>query len=309
LNGIIGNKIDINGHPKYAVRVERQFQYGAAFDVTYGKYRLTVSHGHHCEFTRVRTNRRHVHEHYHELCFITGGSGIFIHNRKQYALGPGDVCVADPGARHEIESFRTADLTLVFFTLTIDPSPAALSERFADDVLHRFSGRHVSHRRNVGVWAVYRPLLEAPAGMSYRRRRAAESLLVEALTTMSCDPPPEEGGEGRLLPPIERALEYIDSRLDRPLRAAEVAARACTSERNLRRLFRDAFGHSLSREMGRRRMTYAGHLLASHIPVAEAAVMVGIDDPSQFSRVFKRQFGVSPKTYQQRYSRYPSSCG
>ena len=48
------------------------------------------------------------------------------------------------------------------------------------------------------------------------------------------------------------------------------------------------------------RMKYASELLKDEtITVAEVCYKVGISDPHYFAKVFKAQFGISPKKYQQ----------
>jgi AraC-like DNA-binding protein len=48
------------------------------------------------------------------------------------------------------------------------------------------------------------------------------------------------------------------------------------------------------------RMNRAAEMLRDEtISVAEVAYQVGISEPHYFTRVFKQQFGISPKKYQQ----------
>jgi transcriptional regulator GlxA family with amidase domain len=91
------------------------------------------------------------------------------------------------------------------------------------------------------------------------------------------------------------AVEIIAAEYSRPIRIEEISRRVATSPRQLQRVFADISGRGFRVHLRAVRMARATELLATtDLPVKEIATRVGYDDPSQFSKAFKRTYGVSP---------------
>jgi AraC family transcriptional regulator of adaptative response / methylphosphotriester-DNA alkyltransferase methyltransferase len=94
---------------------------------------------------------------------------------------------------------------------------------------------------------------------------------------------------------FEEAAGIVASEFSRPLTIDEIARRVSTSPRQLQRVFADVGGLGFRSYLRRVRMCQAARLLASaDIPVKEVARRVGYGDPGQFSKAFKRTYGLSP---------------
>jgi transcriptional regulator GlxA family with amidase domain len=94
------------------------------------------------------------------------------------------------------------------------------------------------------------------------------------------------------------AVEILANESSRPLRIGEVAGRVATSPRHLQRIFADVAGMGFRSYLRRLRMSKAADLLATTpLPVKEIARRVGYGDASQFSKAFKRTYGVSPSQF------------
>jgi transcriptional regulator GlxA family with amidase domain len=104
------------------------------------------------------------------------------------------------------------------------------------------------------------------------------------------------------------AVEIIAAEYWRPIRIEEISRRVATSPRQLQRVFADIGGRGFRAHLRAVRMARAMELLAtSHLPVKEIGTRVGYDDPSQFSKAFKRTHGMSPS--QMRATRRDSGPG
>lgn len=106
----------------------------------------------------------------------------------------------------------------------------------------------------------------------------------------------------RLLPeegtPLERAMRYLDERVDGHIQVPELAAMVGVSTSHLSALFRDATGGGILAHHTALKMARVRRLLdTTDLPIAEIGRQVGIDDPFYFSRQFRRLHGVSPTTY------------
>src|SRR5215211_5472209 len=93
---------------------------------------------------------------------------------------------------------------------------------------------------------------------------------------------------------FEQAAEIVATEYARPLRMGEVAQRLSTSPRHLQRVFSDT-GLGFRSYLRRVRMAHALDLLSnSEIPINHVARQVGYSDPGQFSKAFRRTYGVTP---------------
>lgn len=106
----------------------------------------------------------------------------------------------------------------------------------------------------------------------------------------------------RVLPergdPLERAMAFLEERLDGTVRVAELARMVGISASHLSALFREATGGGVLAHHVNLRMAKARQLLdITSLPVADVASEVGYSDPFYFSRHFRRVHGVSPTEY------------
>jgi AraC-like DNA-binding protein len=109
-------------------------------------------------------------------------------------------------------------------------------------------------------------------------------------------------------PPVPEAFMAIRTHIDQNLHARhgieEMAKRVHYSTPHFLRLFRKYFGLSPMEYVMRRRMELAQRYLTDHnLRITEIARRVGYDDIFQFSRMFKRRFGVSPVAMRESLSR------
>ncbi|MGD8168423.1 helix-turn-helix domain-containing protein [Herbiconiux sp. P16] len=124
--------------------------------------------------------------------------------------------------------------------------------------------------------------LLSTAGMAWRM-----------LTQLAVDRRLPEQGE-----PLERALRYLEQRVDGAIRVPELAALVGVSSSHLSALFRDATGGGVLAHHTALKMARARQLLdTTTLPIAEVGREVGMRDQFYFSRQFRRTHGVSPSEY------------
>jgi AraC-like DNA-binding protein len=100
-------------------------------------------------------------------------------------------------------------------------------------------------------------------------------------------------GGGRLSQ-VRRAMAWIRSHFDQPLRIEELAGLAGMSPASFHRHFKAATAMSPLQYQKQLRLQQARTLLAAHRDAAGAAYAVGYESASQFSREYARMFGASP---------------
>ncbi|MFE9451801.1 GyrI-like domain-containing protein [Streptomyces sp. NPDC006739] len=98
-----------------------------------------------------------------------------------------------------------------------------------------------------------------------------------------------------MLEGLNRALDHLESCLDRDIDMAEVARIATVSEYHFRRLFSALAGMPLPLYVRRRRMTLAGaEVLAGDLTLLDVAVRYGYSSGEAFARAFRSVHGVGP---------------
>lgn len=101
---------------------------------------------------------------------------------------------------------------------------------------------------------------------------------------------------------IQPALTYLEKNLLPENGVAQLARMCHMSEVSFRKKFRQYAGMAPSAYILRQKLQRAKRLLRSGIyTVAQTAEAVGFDDPSYFSKVFKKHTGLLPGQYMRRY--------
>lgn len=97
---------------------------------------------------------------------------------------------------------------------------------------------------------------------------------------------------------ISRMRSYIDQHFADDFSVAQMAKEFDISTSYLSRVFRQGIGCSASAYLTRRRLGEAQTLLLNTtIPVSEIAKKVGYPNQSYFTKIFKKNFGISPLRY------------
>ncbi|ASP39522.1 AraC family transcriptional regulator [Bacterioplanes sanyensis] len=95
---------------------------------------------------------------------------------------------------------------------------------------------------------------------------------------------------------LERAIKYLNEHYQQKLDVEQLAQLANMSPSSFHRNFRQMTSTSPIQYIKKIRLTRARQLLTDQgIKVKQAAIQVGYDSPTQFSREFKRYFGLSPQ--------------
>ncbi len=264
----------------------------------------------HCQ--SIPTNGQHYHS-YYELCIITGGTGEYLHGGERYPLGEGDVFIANPGVMHEIrlsrdDSGRGRDnLYLVFFNVYLQGSLSKIPESFEEEMLSSFLAGHFTVKKScrhiLAYLTFFKTYMEYDSARNYSVWNAAKGMAVDSLFSLVKDKSNQY--EGKSFPTesvVESAIRYIAANLSEKLYVGDIAFNTHTSVRNLQHLFKKFLNKPVSEYICERRLTVAAGYLKMNFKVSDVCPLVGINDPAQFSRLFKEFYGISPKKYQMLHS-------
>lgn len=149
-------------------------------------------------------------------------------------------------------------------------------------------------------------LLEASDWEGPANRLALDHLLEWLLVQLvqrhsSHQPLPRKASGGLSRTQTQRVRAYIEAHLDQPLTLARLAEQVSLSPWHFARLFRTSFGEPPHGFVMRRRLEVAQRkLLARDDKILAIALESGFGDQSQFTRAFRRQFGLTPGQYRNR---------
>src|SRR5262249_9959142 len=97
---------------------------------------------------------------------------------------------------------------------------------------------------------------------------------------------------------LGRVVDLMKQHLQSPLRAGELAGRAGITDRALNRLIKHRTGETPMRYYRKMRLAAARNaLFYSELPIQDVAASCGFSSASVFCRVFRSQFGLSPREY------------
>ncbi|MGC9335035.1 MAG: helix-turn-helix domain-containing protein, partial [Anaerolineae bacterium] len=99
---------------------------------------------------------------------------------------------------------------------------------------------------------------------------------------------------------VRQAMAYIHQHYADPISRADLARHVALSEDYLTSCFRKELGVTPIAYLNRYRVNQAKQLLTgTSKSVTEIALEVGFSDSGYFSRVFRREVGLSPDAYRQ----------
>ena len=112
-----------------------------------------------------------------------------------------------------------------------------------------------------------------------------------------------QSGEYQTPESLLKVRRYLDEHFTETTPLDELTRIACMSRSHLCHRFREHFGTTISSYVVRRRMSIAQRLLFDvHLRPGEIAKEVGYPDIYQFSKQFKKSFGVSPTEYRKQHA-------
>ena len=221
-----------------------------------------------------------------ELILMRSGTLRLWEEKQRFELGPGHTLVLWPGRRHgplapyqpdtafywvhfRIRARAQTSAAVTVPQCTLLPESLRLVELF-----HRFLDDQEQARLEPNYASVLLKLmlleLAAQSSRQNGRSQSAASL-------------------------ASQAHVMITKRFREPITASTIAAGLCCNPDYLGRIYREAFGHSLTEAIHRCRMQHARNLLLlTALNVKEISSACGFETTDYFRRLFRRYHGMQP---------------
>lgn len=234
---------------------------------------------------------------FYKVSYQIQGHGLLIQDGRETLLAPGDLAIYDTQRPYTLAFEKSASIMVTLiphdqFRLS-QPQVSELTAVALKSV-HPLSGTVtplLSHLgENLAQWDEF--------GGAALARNTVDLLATALGGALGLGSQTDSKGKQR-----ERITRYIDTHLtEAELSPAQIAAAHFISVRSLHALFSDQ-PLSVAALIRHRRLREAATLLRDPL-VAEHSVQsigarVGINDAAGFSRMFSREFGVTPRKYRQ----------
>lgn len=239
----------------------------------------------------------HRHEQIVEISYVSSGHGICELNGTLFPIAAGDLVICNSQVLHD-EFIDSSNMKL-FAVAATDIEMEGLRKNclIPDHMSPVFKLGERSDEFQTMV-----SLLFAQANSNAPRKNEICQSLFRAFYLMILDVI-DQIGSPETIPDAQAALishmrSYIDRHFAEAFSVAQMAEEFDISTSYLSRVFRKSMGCSASDYLTRRRLGEAQTLLLNtSIPVSEIARNVGYPNQSYFTKIFKRQFGISPLRY------------
>src|SRR6266478_2753626 len=158
---------------------------------------------------------------------------------------------------------------------------------------------HVSGRADAFVQPVTEISMVFGGKALVRRRDSGQSHSMSPLNIAA-----RLSSAGKLDPRrLSRVLEYIHAHLGDALDIRGMASAASLSRFHFARSFKASTGQTPYQYVSAKRLTKAKVLLAQNQPLAEIALALNFSSQTNFTRAFRREFGITPGQYREQKSR------
>lgn len=245
------------------------------------------------------------HSHDDFMMLLPRSGGLIMRtetDRSPYRVNASCLALVAPGLHHATASTRPEQKHLAIY----------VDAAYVAGCLAQLGQRDSGASLTIGVWRltpalvtmlrVRDELAEATGNLKLMQLQAVDRLLAaECLTAAASTPNVLSSVRLRDALLIHEIHAYIEAHLAERISLDDIAAQFLLSRRHLTRLFRERSGSSVVDFVNTKRVEHARRLLTDPTTsVLEAALAVGIDSPSYFAKLYKREFGHSPNVERRR---------
>lgn len=251
---------------------------------------------------------------FHKIMLFLGGACAYGVEGKRYLLQPGDLVLVGQGCIHRPEAQPGAPYERIILYLSPEflgacsTDTCELSRCFLD-ARERFSfvlrPRGGENEPEQLIRRLEQTLREPGFGQALLAQSQLLELLIclGRLTRQAQQEVPASVRDEKVL----AILQYLSADPTREVTIDDLAARFYISKYHMMRRFRAETGYTIHAYLVGKRLLLAKELIASGVPVLQAAAQSGFPDYSAFSRAYRKQFGAPPGSARQNMEKIKSS--
>lgn len=253
--------------------------------------------------------KNHSHDYYEFYFFLEGDVRMNIDGRA-YPLVYGDVILIPPGVRHHADIGKNRLYRRFVLWISCDCF-ARLTEESAD---YAYLARLVSETKEYvfhnsfvefnSLQALVMQLLEALHTERFGRACEVDLLLHTLLLRLNQTVYEKQNAskDAATAELYVNLCDYVSSHLDEPLSLDLLAGKFYVSKYHIAHTFKDHMGIPLHQYIAKKRLFACRDAMKSGGRISDIYQQFGFHDYSSFFKAFKKEFGISPKEYQELYA-------
>ena len=250
--------------------------------------------------------KSHAHTYYEFYFFLEGNVDMKIDGHT-YTLKYGDVILIPPGITHHavINGNTPAYRRFVFWVSTEYFDRLTKSSQSYAYLIHRAleKKKYIFHNDIITFNAIQSKVFQLIEEMQSQRFGKAEKIslcvndLILHLNRIAYEKEhPKNRKEDQSL--YHNLIFYIDEHLDEDLSLEELAKHFYVNKYHIAHVFKDNIGCSIHQYITKKRLDACRDALTGGERISSVYFRYGFKDYSSFYRSFKKEYGVSPKEYQ-----------
>ncbi|MDO4266707.1 MAG: AraC family transcriptional regulator [Eubacteriales bacterium] len=274
-------------------------------------------------YRAVYTNSReniipwHWHEEIEIVCLKTG-SMVFCIPGRECLLHAGDCLMINSNVPHYAAAKEKSELhSLVFHPLLITGSNlSAIARKYITPLISCGTGSFLFEDGELKqvkkcFYKAFEAIGTERAGFEFEARNSLSDIcfFLYQKNKKTVEP---ESGESPDTARIRAMLDYIHRNFAQEIRLTDVAKAASIGNRECLRCFQRAIQLSPMQYLMRYRLSKSAELLEhdAKISISETANVCGFESPSNFSKLFRRNYGLSPREYRmKKQAAIQTACG
>lgn len=249
---------------------------------------------------------------YSMVRYILRGSAEFVIDGRTFTVHAGQVVYIPDGCRLECRSLED---TFAFISIRFKAATQLASEDLLKDTYHIHTVNEAGEEVLGYFQAVYHNAVSQGMGKVFRIRGNLELIIAWLVEHAAAFPEKAREGQrdGEALeytlhlrrqpkqdPRISVLVDYIINHPTEQFTTETLCRITNLSASSLRRRFKENTGKSPGAFIqDLRLMVAARRLLVTDERISDIAYQVGFEDPNYFSRMFRKNFGVSPQAYRE----------
>lgn len=253
-----------------------------------------------------------VHHHdFYEVYLFLGGKVEYSVEGRNYHLEPGDILMISPLELHrprilkEDESYERIVLWInTNYLENLSTPQTNLTCCFDTSRPGHSNLLHPSRAQRANLLSLLGQLVQENYSTVYGSDVISTGILLQFLVELNRL---VLGGHGKpheeliehATPLISQVLDYINAHYFEQLSLGQLAGEFYISKYHLSHEFNRVVGTSVYRYIILKRLVIAKQMLASGIPPTDVYSSCGFRDYTNFYRIFKGEYGISPKQYAQ----------